>query len=105
MARIIHVKNGLWDVDEALTILAQLEQRGRVQLGKRDVLDQLVLTPVLLEVGGFEALQIVEELVAAEQALIQAVPIPELNVARIAQAQLVTEAALRAFGKIVGELV
>jgi hypothetical protein len=60
----------------------------------RDVLGQFKLPAVLLQIGGFEAAQVLLELFTRKQSFFQAVPVAEIDVAAVPQAQLEAEASL-----------
>ena len=72
---------------------------------RANVLGQLELAAVLLEVGGLKPAQVVLKLLAGKQALLQAVPVAEADVAAVLQAELEAEAALGPLRQVVGELV
>ena len=84
MPRIIKVEQRLRQGDEALAGLLQLEQADRIDRIQRDVLGDLVLAPVLVQVGYVHALEIVMQTLAAQQPLLQAVPVAELDEVRVA---------------------
>lgn len=61
LARAVEVEQPLGDRHLAGTGRLQLEQGDRVEPGQRDVLGELVLAPVLLQVGQLEAPQVQAE--------------------------------------------
>ena len=68
------------------------------------MLGHLVLALVLVQVRDLHPLQVVEPL-AGQQALVQAVPVAELDEVRVRQAEFEAEGPLGPLGDVVGELV
>jgi len=69
------------------------------------VLGQLELAAVAVQVLGLQAAQVEQQLVTGVQALVQAVPVAELDVARVRGTQLEGVGLTCALGQVVGELV
>ena len=76
-----------------------------VERAQGDEATELVAARVLLQVRGLHATQVVVEGLAGEQALVQAVPVTELDEGAVLDAQLELVAALDLFAHLVGELV
>src|SRR5581483_12253712 len=105
MTGIIEVEQFFGQLEKAATGFAQLHQRERIELQERDVLGQLKLAAILFEVRAFEAAQVILQFFSGEQPLFQTVPVAEIDIAAVLQAELKAERAFGAFCQIVRQLI
>src|SRR5262245_29416833 len=94
MPRVVEVEQLLGEIEEAAPRLAQPNERHRVELQERHVFGELELPAIVLEVRGLQRPQVVLKLLPRQQALLQAVPVAERDVAGAVEAELEPQAAL-----------